>query len=641
MMHIRLRGLFVAVLLSGAAWAKADEKPIDWRDVRSLAFEGQGWKDVKAPFDRLPGKAEGVVRPPVWSNSRNSAGLCARFVTDATEIHARWTLTSDRLDMPHMPATGVSGLDLYARDDQGHWRWVAVGQPEAAKNTKVLAQGLKAGSREYLVYLPLYNGVSAVEIGVPRGSKLDPAGPRAEGRRRPIVFYGTSITHGGCASRPGMVHTAIVGRRLDVPVINLGFSGSGTMDPSMTDLLAELDAAVYVIDCLPNMAAEDVAARTEPLVKTLRKARPDTPILFVEDRSYTDSTFLDAHRQRNETSRAALKAAYERLRAEGIANLHYLEGESQVGDDGEGTVDGSHPTDLGFMRMADVFTPALAPLVKVAVASPPAEKGAWLIGFADLEKRLGEPDLRVLDARPRAAYDKGHIPGAVWVDAKAVAATSTKPGALSDRAAWERWIAPLGIGPKTKVLIYDANRQLDAARFWWLLRYLGVERVGLIDGNFPIWAKDGRPVTTAIPKVEPVPFPVVLRPDVLATRDQVLAALGSKSSTIIDARSEGEYNGTVKFSQRSGHVPTACSLEWEKFVDEDGRFLGEPSLRAKLATAGVKPGDPVITHCQGGGRASVDAFVFERLGFKTRNYYLGWSDWGNAADTPVTTEPKK
>ena len=85
-------------------------------------------------------------------------------------------------------------------------------------------------------------------------------------------------------------------------------------------------------------------------------------------------------------------------------------------------------------------------------------------------------------------------------------------------------------------------------------------------------------------------------------------------------------------------MPTACSLEWNNLVDEDGRFLDESALRAKLAKAGVRPGEPVITHCQGGGRASVNAFVLERLGFKTRNYYLGWSDWGNASDTPVETE---
>ena len=140
--------------------------------------------------------------------------------------------------------------------------------------------------REYLLYLPLYNGVSSVEIGLPKCSALAKAPPRPEGYERPIVVYGTSITQGGCDSRPGMVHTAILGRRLDRPVVNLGFSGNGKMEPELAALLAELDPAAYVIDCLPNMTAEEVGARVEPFVRALRAARPGTPIVLAEDRTY-------------------------------------------------------------------------------------------------------------------------------------------------------------------------------------------------------------------------------------------------------------------------------------------------------------------------------------------------------------------
>ncbi len=287
---------------------------------------------------------------------------------------------------------------------------------------------------------------------------------------------------------------------------------------------------------------------------------------------------------------------------------------------------------------------AFLPVPLVCWAGP-AEQAAQLVTFDELQKRLGEPDLRLLDARPKAAYDEGHIPGAVWVDAKAVEAMAAKPGALTDRTVWESWIAPLALESKTDVFVYDANRQLDAARLWWLLSYLGVERVGLIDGNFSLWASEKRPVTTEVPRVEPKPFKVTFRADRHATRDEVLSALGSKSAAIIDARSKGEYTGSEKRANRGGHIPTSCHLEWNNHVDKDGRFLDESALRTKIAKAGVKGGKPVITHCQGGGRASVDAFVFERLGFKTRNYYLGWSEWGNASDTPVEVEkggePKK
>jgi hypothetical protein len=346
------------------ATAKPDEKTgILWYDAKAVGLEGQGWSDTKAPYDRLPARAEGVVRPPVWGLSRNSTGLCVRFVTASPAVHARWTLTGKNLAMPHMPATGVSGLDLYAKVD-GRWRWVGNGRPTSATNTAAFTTSSKNQDREYLLYLPLYNGVSAVEIGLPKSAKLHRADPRPAGKDKPVVFYGTSITQGGCASRPGMVHTAILGRRFDMPVINLGFSGSGTLDPEMATLLGELDAAVYVLDCLPNLQPKQVAERTEPFVKALRKLRPDTPIVLVEDRNYTNSAFNPSLAERNANNHAAYRKAYETLTAAGVKGLYYLPGDNLLGDDGEGTVDGSHPTDLGFQRQADAMMDVLGKVLK-------------------------------------------------------------------------------------------------------------------------------------------------------------------------------------------------------------------------------------------------------------------------------------
>jgi hypothetical protein len=333
-----------------------------WYDLRLLDVEGRGWTDTKAFYDRLPARAEGAVRDPVWNLSRHSAGLCARFVTDATTIQAKWTLTAAQLAMPHMAATGVSGLDLYVKDED-RWRWLAVGFPTEQSSRASLASGLPPGQREFLLYLPLYNGVASVELGLPKDAKLAKADSYGPGSRKPIVFYGTSITQGGCASRPGMVHTAILQRRLNIPILNLGFSGNGRMEPEMANLFAELDPAVYVLDCLPNMSATEVTERVEPFVAVLRKAHAETPILLVEDRSYTDSFLVASKRQRNIESRAALHAAFDRLTKSGTKHLAYLAGEELLGDDGEGTVDSSHPTDLGFMRQADAFEKALMPLL--------------------------------------------------------------------------------------------------------------------------------------------------------------------------------------------------------------------------------------------------------------------------------------
>lgn len=369
-----IRCLFALILAASCGAGRAAEPLMfteadnfRWYDVRQLGVEGQGWNeaDCKAPYDRLPAKAEGKVRDAVWNLSRNSAGEYVRFVTDATTIHAKWSLTSERLAMPHMAATGVSGLDLYARDNRGRWRWVAVGQPKAEgkDQTAALATNLKPGKREYLIYLPLYNGVSSVTVGVPEANTIQDAPNYAADQAKPIVFYGTSITHGACASRPGMVHTAILHRRYNRPVINLGFSGNGKMEPEVGELLTEIDAAVYVIDCCPNLAGAETAARTKPLVEQLRKARPDVPIVLVEDRRYTDAWLITSKGERNDGNHAALKAAYDELIAAGTKQLYYIPGDDLLGDDNDGAVDSSHPNDLGFARQAEAFAKVLDEVV--------------------------------------------------------------------------------------------------------------------------------------------------------------------------------------------------------------------------------------------------------------------------------------
>ena len=327
-------------------------------------MEGRGWSKTERYFDRLPAAAHGKVRDAVWNLSRHSAGMLVRFATNAPDIHARYELLSANLAMPHMPATGVSGLDLYARDEHGHDRWLAVAQPTTQKPNLKLSSAIDPlpgnAKRLYTLYLPLYNGVNALEIGIPSGAEFEPVAPRAE---KPMLFYGTSIMHGACASRTGMSITGILGRRLNRPVINLGFSGNGQMEPEVGGFLAELDPCVYAIDCLPNMSAPMIEQRAEPLVRQLRAVRPDTPILLVEDRSMTIAPFHKATREHHEGSRKAFRAAYERLKASGVSHLSYLRGEQLLGNDGEGATDGSHPSDLGMVRYADAYERALRPVL--------------------------------------------------------------------------------------------------------------------------------------------------------------------------------------------------------------------------------------------------------------------------------------
>ncbi len=357
-------------LVAQSKTAKAPAKPkgptipatTQWHDVTTWGVEGRGWTDQQRLrwFDRLPAKAEKTVTRAVWGLSRDSAGMMVRFKTDAKEIYCRYDLLKASLALSGMPAMGVSGLDLYARDAKGRWRWVACPKPGAQHVETVMISGLAPGEHEFAAYLPLYNGIEKLEIGVPVGATFAGLAPR----EKPIVFYGTSITHGANASRPGMVHTAILGRRLDRPVINLGFSGNGRMDAAVGDLINELDAAAIVIDCLPNMQPADVTAKCVPLVKQLRAKHATTPIILVEDRRYTNSWITPAKAKFHDDNHAALKAAYEKLKAEKVANLHYIGGDALYGTDAEGANDASHATDLGFMRQADIFEPVLRAALK-------------------------------------------------------------------------------------------------------------------------------------------------------------------------------------------------------------------------------------------------------------------------------------
>ncbi len=355
-MKINLSALFVLIAIcTSPAAAQNQSDPnnnIVWQDCRLLTIEGKGWADTESPFDRLPAKAKGTVRPVVWDLSHNSAGLLVRFSTNAKSIQVRWTLLKEQLALPHMPATGVSGIDIYAKTQNNQWRFVGNGKPSALSNQ---ASFKLPPAAEYTLYFPLYNGTTSLEIGIPKdkniSKSIDSNTPRQQ-----VVFYGTSITQGGCASRPGMASTAIIGRTLDVSIINLGFSGNAQMEPEIADLLAELNPSVYVLDCLANMTPEMVSERVEPFVKRLRLAHPKTPILLAEDANVYNIT---------PTAKGiVLRSVYKKLKHQGIANLYFLESRNMLGTDSEGTVDGTHPNDLGMMRQAAAFSKSLSQILK-------------------------------------------------------------------------------------------------------------------------------------------------------------------------------------------------------------------------------------------------------------------------------------
>jgi len=322
---------------------------------------GQGWHTgIQNYYDRLPVKVESTVRKPVWNLSKNSSGLNLQFKSDASEIVVKYKVTG-AVQMSHMPATGVSGVDLYAKDAKGNWIWSA-GKFSFGDTIVYRFPNLKTADskvREYTLYLPLYNSVKWLEISVPEESTFTPA----LNKQKPIVVYGTSIAQGACASRPGLAWTSIVGRKLNVPMINLAFSGNGRLEKEIIELLPEIDARLYVLDCLPNLTGadfsnEEIKKRIEDAVTHLQLKKPGVPILLTEHDGYTDDGINLEKKKSYERVNVAMRAAFAALKAKGVKNIYTLT-KAEINQDIETMVDGTHPNDIGMMRYADAYEKAI------------------------------------------------------------------------------------------------------------------------------------------------------------------------------------------------------------------------------------------------------------------------------------------
>lgn len=342
---------------------------ITWHDAATLTVEGRGWPMPDSPFQRLPSHARETVPPAVWDLSRSSAGITVRFTTRADRIDLRWSLTSPSLAMPHMPATGVSGIDLYLRNPGTRtWRFVQNARP-TRQHTNEVSLRIDSSSQPHdcLLYLPLYNGISQLELGVDSPLDVSPAPSLPSALHRPVALYGTSIVQGGCASRPGLAYPAILGRQLDRPIINLGFSGSGRMEPGVVQTLAELDPALFIIDCLWNLSdqpPDEIERRVTQLVGILRRKHADTPILFIGQSNLRSQLHPTPGSQ-------AQQRAVQALSRSGVPALHLIPGNLLLGSDHEGTVDGVHPNDLGMMRHADFLHPVIQALLPGPSPNPP------------------------------------------------------------------------------------------------------------------------------------------------------------------------------------------------------------------------------------------------------------------------------
>ena len=350
--------ILFTLLLQVEVFAQTQYK---WENPCNQTFQvikGQAFcNELKGTYARLPDRAKDKVRKPLWDLSRQSAGLSICFYSDAPEIKVRYKVNGG-LSMPHMPCTGVSGVDLYAQDINGRQRWCGFSFSFNDTITYTFSNltyetDPKKGY-EYQLFLPLYNSVTWMEIGGPTDASFSfiPAS-----KEKPLVIYGTSIAQGACASRPGMAWGNIIGRMLQHPVVNLGFSGNGKLEPELFDLLSEIDAQLYMIDCMPNLPGETdskvIYERTLAGVKKLRE-KSQAPILLVEHAGYTNEFSSEPTKRSYQLANIELKKAYDALQKEAIPQIYYLTKE-EIGLSMDAAVEGVHPNDLGMQQYADGY----------------------------------------------------------------------------------------------------------------------------------------------------------------------------------------------------------------------------------------------------------------------------------------------
>ena len=326
------------------------EPDLIWINALRTPFELYGvFYDPKAErYLRMPDEVAQAVSPGVQELNSCTAGGRIRFRTDSSCIAIRADMENTPL-MSHITLIGQSGFDLYRRIPDGNEDLFlqSFRPPMGMKSGYSSAIETEGRLRDYTIHFPLYDGVKNLYIGLKKDSVLEPPTPYR--LKKPIVYYGSSITQGGCASRPGNSYQSILSRKFDVDHINLGFSGNGRAEPQMCQYLASLDMSVFVCDYDYNCLSDEHLWQTHrPLYETVRKAQPMLPIVLISAPTVIKEPENFSERRR------AVRATYDYAIGNGDRNVYYIDGEELFqGEHWDScTVDGVHPNDFGFYRMA-------------------------------------------------------------------------------------------------------------------------------------------------------------------------------------------------------------------------------------------------------------------------------------------------
>ena len=336
---------------------KIAQSDLRFYDPKQTPFQICGVFYENGKFRRLPESVAEATSAGVLRLHTNTAGGRIRFQTDSpyVAIHAKMSGIGR---MSHFPLTGTAGFDLYAAWEGQNERFIGTFAPplDLQDGYESILRFGSSQMREITVNMPLYSGVDAVYIGLQENAKILPPKPYAN--QLPIVYYGSSITQGGCASRAGMSYESIISRRLNVDYVNLGFSGNAKGEQTVADYIAGLPMSLFVYDYDYNApTVEHLQATHEKMFLTVRKAHPNIPIVMM---SRPKIYLTDEEVKRREIVRTTYQNAVSR----GDQNVYLLLGSELMADCGnEGAVDGVHPTDFGFASMARVLGDLLEKLL--------------------------------------------------------------------------------------------------------------------------------------------------------------------------------------------------------------------------------------------------------------------------------------
>ena len=354
-------GLILSFLLLNYSFGlrAQNEKPsLKYTDGKELTLIGK-IADGPHHYHRVDTSAYKITNAYIQRLLSNPAGMALVFKTNSTSIQVKWCV-ADFKPSPTLTPAANKGLDLYIKK-QGAWQYAGTAKPDSSCSVGMIAANMDSSEKECLLYLPLYEELKSIQVGVDQQATINSADYPV---RNKVLVYGSSITQGAAASRPGLAYPAILERKSGISFLNLGLSGSAKMENYMADLIATIDADAYILDCVPNSSPQIIKERTAYLVKTIRDKHPGKPIIVINTIFREQGHF---NRKVYETVTGQIRNMKEQvdsLKKEGIKDLYYIDVKHVLGEDHEGTSDGVHPNDLGFHRMTLLLQKELKPIFR-------------------------------------------------------------------------------------------------------------------------------------------------------------------------------------------------------------------------------------------------------------------------------------